>query len=63
MGNRPGQALMTMSSFCLLRVKTAPSEEDTATYEVLAGLIQSLIAVSRANYALSSKLSLRLDSL
>ena len=59
MGICPGQALMTMSSFCLLRVKTVPSEEDSASCEVLAGLIQSLIAVSSANYALSSKPSLR----
>ena len=55
----PGQALMTMSSFCLLRVKTVPSEEDSSSCEVLAGLIQSLVAVSSANYALFSKLSLR----
>ena len=59
MGICPGQASMTMSSFCLLRVKTVPSEEDSASCEVLAGLIKSLIAVSSANYALSSKLSLR----
>ena len=55
----PGQAPMTMSSFCLLRVKTVPSEKDSASFEVLAGLIQSLLAVSSANYALSSELSLR----
>ena len=54
-----GQAPMTVSSFCLLRVKTVPSEEVSASFEVFAGLIQSLIAVSSANYALSSKLSLR----
>ena len=59
MGNCPGQAPMTMSSSCLFRVKTVPSEEDSASCEVLAGLIQSLIAVSGANYAFSSKLSLR----
>ena len=59
MGICPGQALMTMSSFCLLVVKTVPSEEDSASCEVLAGLIQSLIAVSSANYPLSSKPSLR----
>ena len=47
MGICPGQAPMTMSSFCLFRVKTVPSEEDSASCEVLAGLIQSLIAVSR----------------
>ena len=50
---------MTMSLFCLLRVKTVPSEEDSASCEVLAGLIQSLIAVNTVNYALSSKLPLR----
>ena len=59
MGTCPGQASMTMSSFCLLRVKTVPSEEDSASCEVLAGLIQFLIAVSSANYAFSSKPSLR----
>ena len=59
MGVCPGQAPMTMSSFCLLRVKTVPSEADSASCEVLAGLMQSLIAVSSANYALSSKLSHR----
>ena len=46
MGIRPGQAPITMSSFCLLRVETVPSEEDSASCEVHAGLIQSLIAVS-----------------
>ena len=59
MGICPRQAPMTMSSFCLLRVKTLPSEEDSASCEVLACLVQSLIAVSSANYALFSKLSLR----
>ena len=59
MGICLGQAPMTMISFCLLRVKTVPSEEDSASCEVLAGLIQSLIAVSSANYAFSSKPSLR----
>ena len=59
MGICPGQAPMTMSSFCLFRVETVPSEEDSASREVLAGLIQSLIAVSSANYAFSSKPSLR----
>ena len=55
----PRQAPMTMNSFCLFRVKTVPSEEDSASCEVLAGLVQSLIAVSSANYAFSSKPSLR----
>ena len=59
MGICPGQAPMTMSSFCLLRVKTFPSEEDSNSCEVLAGLIQSLIAVSNVKYALSSKLPFR----
>ena len=45
-----------------LRVKTVPSEEDSASCEVLAGLIQSLFAVSSANYAFSSKPSLRQPS-
>ena len=55
----PGQAPTTMSSFCLFRVKTVPSEEGSVSCEVLAGLIQSLIAVSSTNYAFSSKPSLR----
>ena len=55
MGICPGQAPMTMSSFCLFRVKTVPSEEDSASCEVLAGLIQSVIAISSAHYAFSSK--------
>ena len=59
MGIYPGQAPMTMSSFCLLRVKAVPSEEDSASCGVLADLIQSLIAVSSAIYAFSSKPSLR----
>ena len=50
---------MTMSSFCLFRVKTVPSEEDSASCEVLAGLIQSVIAISSAHYAFSSKSTLR----
>ena len=53
MGICPGQAPMTMSSFCLFRVKTVPSEEDSVFCEVLAGLVESLIAVSSANYAFS----------
>ena len=59
MGICPGQAPMTMSSFCLFRVKTVPSEEHSASCEVLAGLIQTLIAFSSANYAFSSKPSVR----
>ena len=59
MGICPGQAPMTMGSFCLFRVKTVPSEENSASCEVLAGLIQSVIAVSSATYAFSSKPSLR----
>ena len=59
MGICPGQAPMTMSSFCLFRVKTVPSEEDSASCEVLAGLIQSVIAISSAHYAFSSKPTLR----
>ena len=59
MGICPGQAPMTMSSFCLFRVKTVLSEEVSASCEVLVGLIQSLIAVSSANYAFSSKPSFR----
>ena len=54
-----GHALIAMSPFCLLRVKTVPSEEDSASCAELAGLIQSLIAVSNVNYALSSNLPLR----
>ena len=59
MGICPGQAPMTMSSFCLFRVKTVPSKEDSASCEVLAGLIQSVIAISSAHYAFSSKPTLR----
>ena len=59
MGICPGQAPINMSPFCLLQVKTVPSEEDSASCEVLAGMIQSLIAVSSANYAFSAKPSLR----
>ena len=59
MGICPGQAPMTMSSFCLLQVKTVPSEEDSASCEVLADLVLSLTAVSNVNYALSSILPLR----
>ena len=54
MGICSGQAPMAMSSFCLFRVKTLPSEEDSASCEVLAGLVQSLTAVSSANYAFFS---------
>ena len=50
---------MTMSSLSLFRVKTVRSEEDSASCEVLVGLIQSLIAVSSANHTFSSKPSLR----
>ena len=59
MGICPGQAPIVICPFCLLRVKTVPSEEDSASCGVLAGLIQSLIAVSNVNYALSSKLPFR----
>ena len=59
MGICPGQAPMTMSSFCLFRVKTVPSEEDSASCEVLADLIQSVTAISSAHYAFSSKPTLR----
>ena len=59
MGICPGQAPMTVSSFCRFRVKTDPSEEDSASCKVVAGLIQSLIAVRSANDAFSSKPSLR----
>ena len=59
MGICPGQAPMAMSPFCLLRVRNVPSEEDSASCEVLAGLIQSVIAISSAHYAFSSKSTLR----
>ena len=59
MGICLGHASMTMSSFCLFWVKSVPSEEDSASCEVLAGLIQSLIAVNSANYAFFSKPSFR----
>ena len=67
MGICPGQAPMTMTSFCLFRVKTVTSEEvpllyllnHSASCEVLAGLVQSLTAVNSANYAFLSKSSLR----
>ena len=55
MGICPGQAPIVVSPFCLLRMKPVPSEEDSTPCGVLAGLIQSLIAVSNVNYALSSK--------
>ena len=48
-----------MSRFCFLRVKTVPSEEDSASCGVLAGLIKSLIAVSYVNCVLPSELLLR----
>ena len=59
MGICPGQAPMAMSPFCLLRVRNVPSEEDSASCEVLAGLIQSVIAISSAHYAFFSKPTLR----
>ena len=59
MGICPGQAPMAMSPFCLLRVRNVPSEEDSASCEVLAGLIQSVIVISSAHYAFSSKPTLR----
>ena len=59
MGICPGQAPMALSPFCLLRVRNVPSEEDSASCEVLAGLIQSVIAISSAHYAFSSKPTLR----
>ena len=59
LGICPGQPPITMSPFCLLRVTTVPSEEDSASCEVLAGLIQSLIDATSANYAFPSKPSLR----
>ena len=59
MGICPGQAPMAMSPFCLLQVRNVPSEEDSASCEVLAGLIQSVIAISSAHYAFSSKPTLR----
>ena len=54
MGICPGQAPMTMSPFYLLRVTSVPSEEDSASCEVLAFnplKIQTLISVCSANYA------------
>ena len=59
MGICPGQAPMTMSPFCLLWVKTVPPEEDSASGGVLAGQIQSLIAISSVSYAFASQLQLR----
>ena len=59
MGICPGQAPMAMSPFCLLRVKIVPSEEDSASCEVLAGLFQSVIAISNASCAFSSEPTLR----
>ena len=61
MGICPRQVPIALSPFCLLRVKTVPSEEDFASRGVLAGLIQSVIAISSVNYALS--LDYRLNSL
>ena len=50
MGIWPGQAPIAMSPFCLLRIKSVPSEEDSAPCGVLAGLIQSVIAISSVKY-------------
>ena len=55
MGICQGQAHVAMGPYCLLRVKTAPSEEYSASCGVLPGLMLSLIAISKVNYALSSK--------
>ena len=59
MGICPGQTPIAMSPFCFLRVKSAPSDEDSAFCGVLAGLIQSIIAISNVNYAFSTKLRFR----
>ena len=59
MGISPGQAPRAMSQICLLQVKTVPPEEDSASFGVLAGLIQSLFDISSVNYAFASKLKLR----
>ena len=47
---------MSMSPFCLFRVKPVPSEKDSGSYGVLAGPSQSLIAGGNVNYALPLKL-------
>ena len=57
MGFCPGQAPMTMSPICLIRVKTVPSEEDGASCGVLVDLVQSLFA--SVNYDFLLNLPLR----
>ena len=59
MGICLGQAQIAISPFCPFVFKIAPSDEDSSSCEVLAGLIQSLIAISNVKYALTSKLPLR----
>ena len=59
MGICPGQAPMTIGPFCLLWVNVVPSEEDSASYGVLADLIQSFIAIGSVNYTFALKLPLR----
>ena len=59
MGVCPGQAFIAVDPFFLLRVKIVPSEEDSASCGALADLFQSVTAIQSANYAFSSKLSLR----
>ena len=55
----PRQAHIAMCPFCLLRVETVPSGENSASRGGQAGLILSSIAVSNVSYALSSILPLK----
>ena len=57
MGICPGQVPKTMSPFCLLRVKTVPSEKDSASCGVLVDPVQSLIAIGRALITLCPKIT------
>ena len=50
---------LTIDPFCLLRVKIVPSEENSTSCGALVDLFQPVIAIRCANYAFSSKLSLR----
>ena len=58
-GYVPGTAPMTISPFCLLRVKVVPSEEDSASCGVLADLMQTFIAIGSVNYTFALILPLR----
>ena len=56
MGVYPGQALIAIDPFRLLRVKIVPSDEDSASCGALADLFQSVTAI---HYAFLIKCKLR----